>query len=75
MGCSPDDLPKAMNDRKEWRERVRLSVLAARHDDDDDGNVISSLFIRLLFTQKIGGLGVGIGDTETKKKNNTFLSF
>ena len=23
MGCNPEDLPKAMNDRKKWRERVR----------------------------------------------------
>ena len=23
MGCSPEDLPEAMNDRGEWRERVR----------------------------------------------------
>ena len=23
MGCSPEDLPKAMNDREKWRERVR----------------------------------------------------
>ena len=22
-GCSPEDIPEAMNDRKEWRERVR----------------------------------------------------
>ena len=22
-GCCPEDLPKAMNDREEWRERVR----------------------------------------------------
>ena len=22
-GCNPEDLPKAMNDRKKWRERVR----------------------------------------------------
>ena len=22
-GCSPEDLPKSMNDREEWRERVR----------------------------------------------------
>ena len=22
-GCSPEDLPKAMNDRVEWRERIR----------------------------------------------------
>ena len=36
-GCNPEDLPKAMNDRETWRERgSRISVLAARHDDDDD---------------------------------------
>ena len=35
-GCSPEDLPKAMNDRETWRERVRISVLAARHDDDEE---------------------------------------
>ena len=23
MGCSPEDLPEAMNDRKKWQERVR----------------------------------------------------
>ena len=23
MGCSPEDLPKAMNDREEWQERIR----------------------------------------------------
>ena len=22
-GCSPDDLPEAMNDREKWREKVR----------------------------------------------------
>ena len=22
-GCSPEDLPEAMNDREKWRERVR----------------------------------------------------
>ena len=22
-GCSPEDLPEAMNDREEWRERIR----------------------------------------------------
>ena len=33
MGCSPEDLPEAMNDKENWRERVRLSMLAACHDD------------------------------------------
>ena len=23
-GCCPEDLPRAMNDREEWRERVRV---------------------------------------------------
>ena len=34
-GCSPEDLPEAMNDMEKWRERIRISVLAARHDDDE----------------------------------------
>ena len=34
-GCNPEDLPEAMNDRETWRERVRDTVLAARHDDDN----------------------------------------
>ena len=41
-GCSPEDQPKAMNDREAWRERERereresgISVLMARQDDDD----------------------------------------
>ena len=37
MGCRPEDLPEAMNDREKWRERESgISVLAARHDDDGD---------------------------------------
>ena len=36
-GCCPEDLPRAMNDREEWRERGSgISVLPARYDDDDD---------------------------------------
>ena len=38
-GCNPEDLPEAMNKRETWRERERgsgVSVLAARHDDDDE---------------------------------------
>ena len=35
-GCNPEDLPEAMNDRETWRERGSgISMLAARHDDDD----------------------------------------
>ena len=36
-GCNPENLPEAMNDRETGRERGSgISVLAARHDDDDD---------------------------------------
>ena len=35
-GCSPEDLPKAMNDRKKYEKGSGISVLVARHDDDDD---------------------------------------
>ena len=34
-GCSPEDLPEAINDREKWRERFR-----ARHDDEDDDDTI-----------------------------------
>ena len=33
MGCSPEDLPEAMNDREKWRQRVRDIR------DDDDGDI------------------------------------
>ena len=34
-GCSPEDLPKAMNDREMWRKGSGISVLMARQYDDD----------------------------------------
>ena len=34
-GCSPEDLPEAMND---WERGSGISVLVAWHDDDDDGS-------------------------------------
>ena len=34
-GCCPEDLPRAMNDREEWRERVK-DIRACQHDYDDD---------------------------------------
>ena len=41
-GCFPEDLPRAMNDREEMaREGQGISVLPARHDDDDDGITIN----------------------------------
>ena len=36
MGCSPEDLPKVMNDREGWQERVRDICVMAWQDDDDD---------------------------------------
>ena len=35
-GCSPEDLPEAMNDRKSVERGSGISVLPARHDDDVD---------------------------------------
>ena len=34
--CSPENLPKAMNDRERLQERVGVSVLMVRLDDDND---------------------------------------
>ncbi len=36
-GCNPEDQPEAMNDWETWRERGSgITVLAARHDDNDE---------------------------------------
>ena len=35
-GCSPEDLPEALNYRRSGERGSGISVLAARHDDDDD---------------------------------------
>ena len=45
--CYAEDPPKAMNDREKWRERVRISLLAARHDDDDDFCEKNNCFAKL----------------------------
>ena len=42
-GCSPEDLPEAMNDRRSGERGSGISVPAARHDDDDDGRLFSNL--------------------------------
>ena len=40
--CSPEDLPEAMNDReKRWERESGISVLVARHDDDNDDRMIN----------------------------------
>ena len=39
-GCSPKDLPQAMNDRRSGKRGSGISVLAARHDDDDDDSIL-----------------------------------
>ena len=44
-GCSLEDLPNAMDDKDEWRERESgKSVLAAQYDDDDISVLLFSLF-------------------------------
>ena len=34
-GCCPEDLPRALNDREEWRERVRDIRAASTINDDE----------------------------------------
>ena len=36
MGCSPEDLAKAMDDRRSGERVSGISVLIARQNDDDD---------------------------------------
>ena len=47
-GCSPEDLPEAMNDREKWRERVRDI-----RDDDDDDETYTKLQHKFLGTKHI----------------------
>ena len=51
-GCNPEDLPEAMNVLETWRERGSgISVLAARHDDDDIiYNTSITINVRLLLS-------------------------
>ena len=44
-GCCPEDLPRAMNDREEWRRGSGISVLPARYDDDDDDDIYIYIYI------------------------------
>ena len=37
-----------MNDREKWRERSGISVLAARHDDEDTFSKVSSLKLNVV---------------------------
>ena len=58
-GCSPEDLPEAIDDREGCREREResrISVLIARHGDYDDSSPCSliqvhwkTIFIKYFF--------------------------
>ena len=52
-GCSPEDLPEAMNDRERWRVS-RISVLTAQHDDDDDDIVTSIRGSKFIFQKEFG---------------------
>ena len=44
-GCCPEDLPRAMNDREEWRGSG-ISALPARYDDDDDVKASVWIFVK-----------------------------
>ena len=41
-GCSPEDLPDAINDREKWRESVRD---IRTNDDDDDDDIYMYIYI------------------------------
>ena len=43
-GCSPEDLPEAMNGRRSGERGSRISVKAAEHDDDDD-ELINTIYL------------------------------
>ena len=51
MGCSPADLPEAMNDREKWRERVKDISVRTNHSRDENrrGILLGDLLLRLLF--------------------------
>ena len=40
-GCSPEDLPEAMNYREKWRESVRDIRVGGDDDDDDDQKILT----------------------------------
>ena len=48
-GCSPEDLPEAMNDREKWQRGSGISVLAARHDDDDEDDSNRTITFTFVF--------------------------
>ena len=47
-GCSPENLPEAMNNREKWRERVSVIVPVARNDDDDGIYIYIYIYIHIL---------------------------
>ena len=67
-GCSPEDLPRAMNDREEWRERVRdIRATSAtwswwihKLDNSADRDYLASFDIFNLFTYKCKHKIIGI---------------
>ena len=61
MGCSPEDLPEAMNDREKWRERVR---------DIRASNTAWWWWHQIQLEIKIKGLVYGI---EQKQKTEPFF--
>ena len=68
MGCSPEDLPEAMNDREKWWERSGISVLPARHDDDDEIKEVDSE----LWMENIAHYWLKNKDWTLKKKTGTW---
>ena len=51
---SPEDLPEAMHDREEWRERVRDIYPCLWHDDDDDDDSFKAVPVVVFWNGSVG---------------------
>ena len=60
MGCSPEDLPEAMNYRVKWRERVRDICASGTTCDDETIKKVSYLWT---ICHSIKFVGCGIKST------------
>ena len=69
MVCNLEDLPEVINDREKWRERGSgISVLAARHNDDEEYGFKYPRLILMIHTKLLA-----LDDNPLPLRN--FLSF
>ena len=68
-GCSPEDLPEAMNDREKWRERVSF-VLSVR----SDFHIIDSLLIAVHAFVNLVSMSLSVDETLFPREVNLSTS-